>query len=85
MIKIKDHEMGDYPGLSRWTQPNHMKLSWLQKTRHSSGERFNAMFLALKMEEEAMSQGIWQPPEAGMAFSLSRHGNGNLGPIAARN
>ena len=22
------------------------------------------MFLALKMEEEAMSQGIWQPPEA---------------------
>lgn len=27
--------MGDYPGLSRWTQPNHTKLSWLQKTRHT--------------------------------------------------
>ena len=43
------------------------------------------MFLALKMEEEAMSQGIWQPQKLRMAFSLSSHGNGNLGPIAARN
>lgn len=31
------------------------------------------MFLALKMEEEAMSQGIWQPPEAenGLQFKQS--------------
>ena len=40
------------------------------------------MFLALKVEEEVISQGIWQPPEA---EDGSKHGNGSLGPITARN
>lgn len=43
--------------LSWWPQPNHMKLSWLQKARQVVHKKDNPMLLALKMDDGAMSQG----------------------------
>lgn len=51
---------GDYPGLSSWIQYNHRRL---YKGERETGER--DLMLALEMEEEATSQGVQQPLEAG--------------------
>lgn len=86
MVKIKDHEMGDYPGLSRWTQPNHTKLSWLQKTRHTVQEKDSMRcFWLWRWRKGPLAKGSGSLQKLRMAFSLSKHGNGNLGPITARN
>lgn len=67
VTKVNDLEMGDYPGLSRWAQSNHMN-SWKWKKKADkwvktvTWEEFDSECWLWRWKKEAMSQGRWEAP-----------------------
>lgn len=59
VIKLRILKWGDYPGSPMWPYYNH-KGPYIREDDIMKKERknFNVMLLALKMEEEAMSEGM---------------------------